>query len=321
MRQEGVRILLSRLAVASHRSQVLRYRPFVRLRRATCGVRRVIKNAIYGYLTVTFLLFVLPSSAAELKIHFLDVGEGDSILIETPQGKTVLIDAGNLITGFKVAQYLKNKNINRLDHFIFTHPDPDHIGGVFFVLQMAKAGKIYDNGEDIAGIAQAQDLYRWYVGLVRKNENYSVLKEGDTISLDGVTFKVIWPYRPFIFSDFNANSLVIMVEYKNFRCLLAGDLTIRGEKELLKKGKNLDADILKVGHHGSDDASSQEFLEAVTPKIAIISVNEDNLRGYPSVEVLEKLKRLGSQLYRTDRYGNIVVNISEEGEITVITER
>lgn len=274
----------------------------------------------------TFLIFVLfifctISSfveAASLKIHFLDVGEGDSILIQTPKGKTILVDAGNLISGFRVVEYLKKNNIHNLDYLIFTHPDLDHIGGAFFILQMMDVKRIYDNGEDLTRRAKSSDVYRWYEELVRNNRNFDVLQAEDNFLLDEVVFKVLWPYRPFIFSSFNPNSLVIMIEYKKFRCLLTGDLTIPAEKELLKKLKDLKADVLKVGHHGSN-SSSEEFLRVVSPEISVISVNKENIRGYPAEEVLKRLEKFSSKVYRTDRDGDIIIN-AEDGKIWTIAD-
>ena len=261
--------------------------------------------------------FSAPAQEQPLKIHFLDVGEGDSILIETPQGKTVLIDAGNFISGLSIVEHLEKNNIYNLDYLILTHPHLDHIGGAFFILQMVEVGKVYDNGENLDEMAKSEDIYRWYADLVRKDNKCSVLEAKDTMLLDGVELNILWPQRPFIPSNFNVNSLVIMVKYKTFRCLLAGDLTIPGEEELLKNKSYLEADILKVGHHGCDDASSKGFLKAILPKIAIISVDESNIRGYPSKEVLTRLEEIGTKIYRTDKNGNVVVNIRDNGEMAV----
>ena len=272
-----------------------------------------------------FVLFIFCNisffaDASSLRIHFLDVGEGDSILIQTSKDKTILVDAGNLITGFKVVEYLKKNNIHNLDYLIFTHSHLDHIGGAFFVVQMMEVKKVYDNGDDIAGLVQSQDVYRWYEQLVRKSSKYSVAKAEDTFLFDEVILKVLWPYHPFIFSNFNSNSLVIMIEHKSFRCLLAGDLTVEGEKGLLKKIGDLKADVLKVGHHGNDDATSQDFLRKVSPALAIISVNKDNIRGYPSEKVLQKMRNSKIKVYRTDKDGSIVITVEDDGSYSIETE-
>lgn len=271
------------------------------------------------YFVILFSVFCLLFSGycepASLKIHFLDVGEGDSILIQTPASETVLVDTGNLITGLNIVNYLEKNNIYELDHLIFTHPHLDHIGGAFFILPMIEVINVYDNGQDLSKKIQDEDIYRWYNDLVRRSDKYSILGVGDDLLSGEVKLKILWPNRPFASSDFNVNSLVIMVEYKAFRCLLVGDLTALAEAELLEKKSSLKADILKVGHHGSGDASSQRFLSAVSPRIAIISVNKDNIRGYPSSEALKRLEKIGTRIYRTDRDGNIMATVGDNGKV------
>lgn len=268
-----------------------------------------LKFILVFILCIFYPLYILEARDC-LRIHFIDAAEGESILIETPKGRTILIDSGNCITGFRVAEYLKKGNIYTLDHLIFTHPDLDHICGAFFVLQMLKAKNIYDNGQDLTEGAKSSDIYRWHEELVRKDKGYKTLRAKDTISLDGITLRVLWPPQPLPFSDYNANSLVIMMEYGKFRCLLAGDLNTLGEKEILKvKDSRLKADVLKIGHHGASDSNCEEFLTAVSPKIGIISVNKANIRGYPSGEVSGRLKKARVELYRTDKDGDIILNI------------
>ena len=265
------------------------------------------------YILLIFILLILCPIPAfgdvkNLRIHFLNVGEGDSILIETPEGENILVDTGNLISGYKVVKYLKQNKIQVLDYLILTHPDLDHIGGAFFILQMLEVKNIYDNGQDLTGLAKYSDTYRWYEELVR-NKNYKILKAKDTLSLGNIILRVLWPPKPFILSGSNANSLVIMLEYEKFRCLLTGDLTIIGEREILEEKIDLKADVLKIGHHGANDANSEEFLMAVAPQTAILSVNRANIRGYPAEEVISRLRKLGIQLYRTDEDGDIILTL------------
>ncbi|HDY68939.1 MAG TPA: MBL fold metallo-hydrolase [Candidatus Scalindua sp.] len=260
-------------------------------------------------LLLTFPFFsTLASSDEAGRIHFINVGEGDSILLEI-EGKSALIDTGNLISGPRLVKYLKGKGIEKLNYLILTHPHPDHIGGVFFILPALKVEKIYDNGQELDGVRKTCAIYRWYEDLVRKRKNYAVLISGDSLTLGSLTLEVLWPPRAPTSSDFNVFSLVIMVKGGGFSCLLTGDLTAPGERELLIREVNLKADVLKVGHHGAEDATSQEFLEAVSPGIAVISVDKDNFWGYPSARALERLKKAGVKVYRTDREGDIVLSI------------
>lgn len=262
-----------------------------------------------------FVFFLFSSSVfadQQLEIHFIDVGEGDSVLVETPKGEIVLIDTGNLISGHKLAEYLKKNKVEKIDHLIFTHPHLDHIGGSFFIVQEFQIDNIYDNGEDLSSLAKEQDAYRWYEDLVREDKRYRVLMAGNQLLAGEVSFKVLWPWELSVESDFNTNSLVVMIKYKDFRCLLMADATIEVERELLKKREALRADILKVGHHGSYDASSFEFLKAIFPQVAIVSVDNDNIRGYPSQDVLSRLEKMGVSIYRTDLAGTIVLRVNSK---------
>ena len=276
-------------------------------------------KVIFLFFISLFVSVCLFAQEPDLKIHFIDVGEGDSILIEAPNGKTILIDAGNLITGFRVVEYLKENDIQNLDYLIFTHHDADHIGGAFPILQMMNVGEIYDNGHNLIGAAKSSDMYRWYEELARQDKDYRVLKAEDTFFLGEVVLKVLWPPQPLPFSDFNANSLVIMLEYGEFRCILTGDLTIPGERKLLKCNIDLKADLLKIGHHGAEDATSEEFLKAASPGLAVISVNNDNIRGYPSANVLERLRNAGIEIYRTDKNGDILLTVQPNAQFKIKT--
>jgi competence protein ComEC len=267
--------------------------------------------AVLLALFIFSFLSTLISADEAGTIHFIDVGEGDSILLET-QGKTALIDTGNLISGPLLVKYLKEKGVEKLNHLIITHPHPDHIGGVFFILPMLKVEKIHDNGQDLSGVRKTCAIYRWYEDLVRERKNYAVLISGDSLTLGKLNLEVLWPPEPPTSSDFNAFSLVIVVSHGNFSYLLTGDLTAPGERELLKRGVSLKADVLKVGHHGSGDATTEEFLEAVSPEIAVVSVDRDNFWGYPSARVLERLRKAGIKVYRTDRDGDIILKIPLE---------
>lgn len=277
--------------------------------------RGILKRKALFLLLFLFLYgstFAAPEPGC-LKIHFIDVGEGDSILIETPKGRSILIDAGNLITGLKVVEYLRKNGIKSLDYLIFTHSDADHIGGAFFVLQMLRVKNTYDNGEDLVQSGTSGDIYRWYNQLVRKNKNYRALRAKATLALDGVLLDVLWPPQKLLFPDPNNNSIVILLKYGKFRCLLTGDLGIPAERQLLEKEINLKADVLKVGHHGAGDSTCYEFLRRVCPKAAVLSVNRVNDRGYPAKEVTCRLGKEVKNLYRTDKEGDIVLSIFQRG--------
>ena len=251
---------------------------------------------------ITPLIFIwcALTLASDFKIFFLNVGEGEAIYIETPNTQKVLIDSGNLISGYKVVNFLKRKGIEEIDFLIITHPHLDHMGGIFHVLQHIKVKRCYDNGQPLP---KNNDIYRWYNDLFRK-DNYKPLKAGEKIILGNVIINVLSPEK--FTSDWNANSLVLKINYGETSFLLMGDANIKVEKMLLEKNINLKADVLKVGHHGAKDASSERFIEAVSPQYAVISIDENNIRGYPAVSVIKRFQNKGIKLFFTYRDGDII---------------
>ncbi len=270
-------------------------------------------------LAILFALFFVGSCLSEKKvqIHFLDVGEGDAVLIQTPNNKTVLIDAGNLLSGYTITKFLKKKGIKRIDHVFLTHYDLDHIGGIFYLAQEFDIKHIYDNGQILTEWSKSSDVYRWYENLIRKRPTYSFLKERDSVVVDNISFDVFWPRKDFVSSGFNENSLVLKMNYGKFSCLFTGDLPIKQEQDLLNRHADIDSDVLKVGHHGNNDSSLPKFLRTVSPKVSVISVNNDNVRGYPSKQTLLELKKVRSKIYRTDKHGDIVVKATKKGKMKV----
>jgi len=283
-------------------------------------LRKKIRYSIIFLFLLSIVVFVSGiGRQAVLSIHFIDVGEGEAILIVAPSGETALIDAGNMITGLKVFRYLQRQNISALKHLIFTHYHFDHIGGAFFISQMLPFKNVYDSGQNLESVSASSDVHRWYQELIRADQSYRALEAGESLDLGSVKLNILWPKKPFVFSDFNNNSLVIMVEYKSFKCLLAADVTEPVELKLIREYGNLEANILKVAHHGANDATSQKFLEAVNPDIAIISISGQSKYGYPPSPVIERIKASGSLIYRTDKHGDIVVTIDNKGKIKVKT--
>lgn len=248
------------------------------------------------------LICALGAGAEDLKVFFLDVGEGDAVYMEAPGGKRLLVDTGNLITGHRVVEFLSERGVRSLDVLITTHPDQDHIGGVFHVLQSIGADLRYDNGQ-LLNRGDCGDLYRWYADIFRKG-GYRALETGDRIAFGPVFIDVLSSFDAGV-SDWNTNSLVLMVTYGKTSILLAGDANRTTERALLKRGARLNADVIKVGHHGAGDASSERFIEAVSPVYAVISVNSDNIRGYPDDKVVSGFKKKGIEVFLTYRDGDI----------------
>jgi len=276
--------------------------------------------------TVITVLFVPQIStlayAQELTLHFIDAGEGEAILIETPEKQYALIDTGTCITGYTVLKYLESLGITTLEHLIITHMHPDHWGGSFLIAQAFTVGTLYDNGEEIKSRFQKEPEYRWYKEMIRDNENYTPLKRAEAIRLgQDITLTVLWPPKPFPFAGSNPSSLSIRLDYGNFRALLSADTTTPVEKELIRRKDDIRAEILKVGHHGHNDATSDAFLDAVSPEAAIIMTNHENVNGYPHPDTLAKLSKKNIRTLTTFEHGTIVINASQNGTYQISCER
>ena len=248
----------------------------------------------------------------ELRVSVLDVGQGDSILVEAPSGKKLLIDGGEGRKGKGALPILSRKGINKLDMVILTHPHDDHVGGLPAVLKNVKVDEVLDSGQPHPSKAYIQ-----FLSLVNQKEiSYKLARAGQIIDL-GADIKgyVLNPSEPFFEgtrSDLNNNSVVIRLVYKKVAILLTGDLEKEGEGRVLNSGMDLKSDVLKVGHHGSSTATSERFLKIVDPKVAIISVGAGNPFHHPHPSALKRLEVHGIQVYRTDKNGTIIVKTDGE---------
>ncbi len=262
---------------------------------------------------ILLISFNIYGKQEYLRIHFIDVGEGDSIFIEFPDEKNILIDTGNAVTGINVYNYLKKLKIKKIDHLIITHPHPDHFGGMFALTQLYEVQHFYDNNENINEEINKNDFYRWYNDQFRLDKRYKVLKKGSILKFDKVKLEILWP-GDVLNEDWNANCLVIMVKYLNFKALLMGDANKITEKEFLKMDLDVQANILKAGHHGAYDTGLEEFIKKVNPEIVIVSVNKNNIRNYPSEDVVNKYIESGAKVYKTSEYGTIIFKVNNIGK-------
>ena len=237
----------------------------------------------------------------DLKVTFLDVGQGDSILIQAPNGKTLLVDGGTKSAGTKVVSYLKGKGVTKIDFVVATHPDADHIGGLISVLNSFKVGTFIDSGKP-----HTTDTYYELLSLVdSKDIPYVVAKTNQTIPLDS-TMKVEVLFADENATDNNDASIVLKATYNQVSFLLTGDADTEIEK-ILRDTKDVKSTILKAGHHGSDTSTSAYFLAEVKPQATILSYGKDNSYGHPHYAVLQNLKAVGSKVYSTAHSGNITV--------------
>jgi competence protein ComEC len=244
-----------------------------------------------------------------MKIHFIDVGQGDSILIQSPDGKSMLIDAGEGESGDTVVSYLKDNGIKRLSMLAMTHPHSDHIGGITQVLDSFPVGRVLDSGYAHGSRLQEHTLEE----IERKHIPYSVATAGQHYRLGArVDVEVLSPpATPFsgTDNDANNNSLVMRVTYGSVSALLTGDIESEAEGALLASRRNIESNILKVAHHGSADSTSVELLRQVRPAYVVISVGRRNEYGHPHKSTLRRLspEKLGASVYRTDQDGTIVL--------------
>ena len=247
-----------------------------------------------------------PASENSLKFFFINVGQGDSTLIQTPDGKTMIIDGGEADTG--IVSYLQNLGIQRIDLMIATHPHSDHIGGLVQVLQSFPVTKVITNGQP-----ESTSVYEHFLdGIAAAKAEYIEVKRGDVISLGGIDFKVLSPANnnnP----DLNENSIVLQFTYGKTTFLMMGDSGADTEFALLSSDLPLKADILKVGHHGSTTGSTPAFLSAVQPRIAIYSAGINNQYGLPSSQTIDAIKAASATVYGTDQNGTIAINVDLNG--------
>lgn len=250
----------------------------------------------------SFLFHQAPADT--LEVHFFDVGQGDSIFIETPTGQQVLIDGGPDKTVLERLNQVMPFYDRTIDLVILTHPDADHITGLVSVLDYYQISHILTSG-----FAKETNVYReWRKLIEEKNIPVTLAQSGQKIIFSEEIFMdILWPAKDAVFKSANNYSIVGRLVYGQTEFLLSGDIEKEVEQQLVKHlmSHTLGADILKVPHHGSKSSSSQNFLEAVNPQVAIISVGRENRYGHPQSAVLDRLKDY--LIYRTDQDGSIQV--------------
>lgn len=249
------------------------------------------------------------SSEDLLKVHFIDVGQADSILIQ--QGnENMLIDAGNNDDEETLKNYMNNLGISEFKYVVGTHAHEDHIGSLDYIINSFKVGKIYFPKTT----ATTKTFENVVKAVKNKGMQFTTPKVGETFKIGDAECTILAPNGS-SYDDANNYSIVIRVQYGNNSFLFTGDAEDVSEKEMLSKGLNLKADVLKAGHHGSSSSSTDAFLDAVNPKYAVISVGKNNDYGHPHKETLEKFTSRGINVYRTDESGTIVAT-SDGNNIT-----
>ncbi len=285
------------------------------------------KILVYSILQLILcLILVIPN---ELEVNFIDVGQGDSTFIITPSKKTILIDGGGSINSeFDVGKstllpYILDKGFNKIDYVMISHFDQDHVGGIITILENLKVGQVI-----ISKQAEKTDNYERFLKIVKEKKiDVKVVKRGESLNIDkNINLKIIWPNQePISENMLNNNAIVAKLLYNEFSCLFTGDIEQIAEEEIIKvldkeKINSLESTVLKVAHHGSKTSSTQEFLNKVKPKIALVGVGENNIFGHPNENVLERLTKLDCKIFRTDKNGEINLRIKKNGKFKVMNK-
>lgn len=247
------------------------------------------------------------SVKGDLQVHFIDVGQADSIFIKVPTGESMLIDGGNNDDSNLVVSYLKNQGVNTLDVVIGTHPHEDHIGGLDKVIDSFKINKVY--------LPEVNHTTKTYedvlMAIDNKGLSYTSPVAGSTFNLGAAKFTLLAPNSS-NYEDLNDYSIVVKMDYGNTSFLFTGDAEGVSEREMINKGFDLKADVLKIGHHGSESSTTESFLSKVSPKYAVITVGNNNSYGHPHPSTMNRLKAKGIEVYRTDENGTIVATTDGE---------
>jgi len=243
-----------------------------------------------------------PVAPNEIRVHYIDVGQGDAILIQSAQN-AVLIDGGDAKAQQTLLDYLRLAGVKDLDYVIATHPHSDHIGGLPKVVkQFGVKGVIMPDAAHTSGTFE-----KLLTAIEKKGLKITVPKVGDAFAAGIIKFTVLSPGKKF--KDLNNMSIVVRMVHGETSFLFTGDAEDKSENQMLKTRQPLRSDVLKVGHHGSRTSTTEDFLDAVSPSVAVISCGKDNTYNHPNKETLMKLGRPERKitLFRTDKDGSVII--------------
>ncbi|WP_311370230.1 ComEC/Rec2 family competence protein [Anaerococcus hydrogenalis] len=279
-----------------------------------------IKNILIIFLSLIFIFLLINTkedkghkNLQELEINYIDVGQGNAVLIQS-NDKTLLIDGGNRSNSSYYYNFIKNKNVKKIDYMIASHYDEDHIAGLISILENYEVSNVL-----CPNYKKDTKIYKSFKKSLKKsNANIIYPKKGDKFNISDAKLQILWPneYKQGVDND---NSIVVKLRYGNMSFLFPADASTNVEDQLIYSGFNLKSDVLMLGHHGSKYSTSKQFLKEVDPKLAIISVGKNNRYGHPSSRVLKTLNDKNIKILRTDKDGDI--SIKCDGEKIKITAK
>lgn len=289
-------------------------------------MKRLRNYLLYAVIALAVAAYTLFYYIPQHKIHVpelgeavmysIDVGQGDSTLFVMPDGRTMLIDAGNAGDYSKIKAVMDKVHVNKIDFLILSHPHSDHMGSMAQIIESYEIGKLYmpDAASDTA------EFYELIEAAENKGISPETVSYPYTLCDGDYNISVLSP-RDKDYADENLFSVVVRVEYGDTAFMIMGDAEAENEDDMLQdKDLELSADVIRIGHHGSDGSSTKKFIGAVSPKYAVISVGKDNTYGHPSSEVTGTLAEVGADILRTDVNGTVC--FSSDGEkIKVFCEK
>lgn len=271
-------------------------------------------------LVVTIFVFYLDWQDSHRKLTFamLDIGQGDSLFIESPTGTQILVDAGPPRKILSQLSRVMSPFDRTIDGIIITNPDADHIGGFSDVLKVYKVGSVFEPGT----INDSKTYQNLETEIKNKNIPKILAKRGMRLDIGGgAGIDILFPDRDVLLWDSNDGSVVSRLSFGNTSVMLTGDSTVKTEKIILEENSKsqLQSTILKIGHHGSRTSTSREFVDAISPMFALISDGKDNKYGHPHKETLDTLAQFGAKIFRTDLQGTIIMK-SDGEKVTFLFE-